>query len=136
MTLKFINNFQNKIYTELKSDPEILKYIKNIHIGSKLEIKYPALIINITKAENKTIANHSVYAVDFTISAYARDANHANLFKISDLIIYKLAKMNKKFDGHIISGIQATDLKFEKAKDLVLNKVIIDYKSYIRQEIK
>ena len=54
--------------------------------------------------------------------------------KLSDLIVGNLSKINRLFGGYMIDGIKANNMQFEKAKDLVLNRLVINYKSFIKKE--
>ena len=54
--------------------------------------------------------------------------------KLSDLIVSNLSKINRLFGGYMIDGIKANNMQFEKAKDLVLNRLVINYKSFIKKE--
>jgi hypothetical protein len=80
------------------------------------------------------VHNIALYEVEFQVSAYAKDQNHQLLVKLSDLIVSNLSKINRLFGGYMIDGIKANNMQFEKAKDLVLNRLVINYKSFIKKE--
>jgi len=135
MSLTFIHDFQNRLYTLLSNDDEIIKSINKIYLGVVQDGKAPFLLITITKAEDLSRHLESIYSVEFQISAYAKDNNHQLLIKLADRIITLLSSAKDNFAGYIIAGIKANDLQFEKAKDLVLNKLIINYKALIKKEV-
>ncbi|GAB4164482.1 MAG: hypothetical protein Tsb006_4080 [Rickettsiaceae bacterium] len=134
MSLTFIHDFQNRIYSSLSADKEIMSIVQKIYIGTTQDGKSPFLLINISKAEDLSLHKVALYTIDFQISAYAKDTNYNLLTKLSDIIIRNLAGINKLFSGYSIEGIKANDICFDKAKDLVLNRLVINYKSFIRKE--
>ena len=134
MSLTFIHDFQNRIYTSLLNDKDIMLVIKKIYIGVIQDGISPFLLINIAKVEDLSVHNVSLYEIEFQVSAYAKDQNHQLLVNISDLIIKNLSTMNRLFGGYKIDGIKANNMQFEKAKDLVLNRLVINYKAFIKSE--
>jgi hypothetical protein len=134
MSLTFIYDFQNRIYSTLLNDKDIMLVIKKIYIGVIQDGISPFLLINIEKVEDLSVHNISLYEVEFQISAYAKDQNHQLLVNVSDLIIKNLSTMNRLFGFYKIEGIKANNMQFEKAKDLVLNRLVINYKAFIKSE--
>ena len=134
MSLTFIHDFQNKIYLSLKEDNNIMALIQKIYIGTIQDGKAPFLVINIIKADDVSVHRNSLYMIEFQILAYAKDTNHELLTEISDKIIDNLLKVNKLFNNYSIEGIKANNIYFDKAKDLVLNRLVINYKSFIRKK--
>jgi len=135
MSLTFIHDFQSRLYTLLFDDQEIMKSINKIYLGVVQDGKAPFVLINILKAEDFLRHLESIYSVEFQISAYAKDNNHQLLIRLADRIVTIVASDNNNFAGYIVAGIKASDLQFEKAKDLVLNKLTINYKALIKKEV-
>ncbi|RTK92290.1 MAG: hypothetical protein EKK61_05275 [Rickettsiales bacterium] len=135
MSLSFVHDFQNKIYSSLTLDSELMNIVKKIYIGTIQDGKTPFLLINIVKADDLSIHKIALYSVEFQILAFAKDTNHSLLVTLSDLIIKNLANMNFLFDDYAIEGIKANNISFDKAKDLVLNRLVINYKSFIRRGV-
>lgn len=136
MSLSFVHDFQNKIYSSLTLDSEIMNIVQKIYIGTIQDGKTPFLLINIVKADDLSIHKISLYSVEFQILAFAKDTNHGLLVTLSDLIIKNLANMNSLFDDYAVEGIKANNISFDKAKDLVLNRLVINYKSFIRRGVQ
>jgi len=134
MSLTFIHDFQNRIYSSLADDQKIMSIVKKVYIGVIQDGVSPFLLINVAKADDLSVHNIALYEVEFQVSAYAKDQNHQLLVKLSDLIVSNLSKINRLFGGYMIDGIKANNMQFEKAKDLVLNRLVINYKSFIKKE--
>ena len=77
----------------------------------------------------------ALYEVEFQISGYAKDTNHDSLVQLSDLVVKNLHNLNVLFGNYSIDGIRANSVVFDKAKDLVLNRLVINCQSLIRQEV-
>lgn len=135
MSLTFIHDFQNRIYTSLLYDEAISNLVKKIYIGTIQDGQSPFLVINITKAEDISVHKVAIYKIEFQITAYAKDKNHILLVTLSDLIIKNLADINAAFSDYCIDGIKANNIIFDKAKDLVLNRLVIHYKALIKKMI-
>ena len=135
MSLIFIHDFQNRLYTLLSKDKEIMKSINKIYLGVVQDGKAPFLLINILKAEDISRHLESIYSIEFQVSVYAKDNNHQLLTKLADRIVSIFASDNNNFSGYIVAGIKANNLQFEKAKDLVLNRLVINYKALIKKEV-
>ncbi len=135
MSLTFIHDFQNQLYKTLYEDSEIKSSVKKIYLGAVQDGKTPFLLITILKAEDFSRHLESIYSVEFRISAYAKDNHHKLLIKLADRVVTLISDSNNNFAGYIIAGIKANNIQFEKAKDLVLNKLTINYKALIKREI-
>lgn len=135
MSLSFVHDFQNKIYSSLTLDTELMNIVKKVYIGTIQDGKTPFLLINIVKADDLSIHKIALYSVEFQIFAFAKDTNHSLLVSLSDLIVKNLANMNSLFDEYSIEGMKANNISFDKAKDLVLNRLVINYKSFIRRGV-
>ena len=135
MSLSFIHDFQNKIYSSLSLDAKIMNIVQKIYIGTIQDGKAPFLLINIVKADDLSIHKNALYSVEFQILAFAKDTNHNLLVSLSDLIIQNLSNINSLFNEYSIEGIKANNISFDKAKDLVLNRLVINYKSFIRRGV-
>ncbi len=135
MSLTFIHNFQNRIYNTLLASDVLKVAIDKIYIGPVQDAKTPFLVINITHAEDNSLHKEALYSVDFQISAYAKDRNFQLLTSVSDACVSSLENINKAFSGYIISGLRANKIDFCKAKDMVRNQLIINYKAFIRKKV-
>ena len=134
MSLVFIHNFQNQLYSILDGNAEIKNSIKKIYFGAVQDGRCPFLLINITKAEDLSRHLEFIYSINFQISAYAKDRNHQLLVNLADKIVKLLANHNISFDDYFIAGIKAKDIEFSKAKDLITNKLTINYSVLIKKE--
>jgi hypothetical protein len=134
MSLTFIHDFQNRIYTTLVNDVDLMLLVKKVYIGASTEAKGPFVLINITKAEDLSIHKIAQYEIDFQISVYAQDLNYGTLAIIADYCVKNLSLMNKLFGGYVIDGLKANSIIFDKAKDLVLNRMVIDCKAFIKRK--
>ena len=112
-----------------------MDFVNKIYFGVVQDGKCPFLLINIVKAEDLSRHLESIYSVEFKISAYAKDHNYQLLVKLADQIVKILAEADSYFAGYVIAGIKANNLQFDKAKDLVLNKLTINYKALIKKEM-
>ena len=63
MSLIFIHDFQNRLYTLLSKDKEIMKSINKIYLGVVQDGKAPFLLINILKAEDISRHLESIYSL-------------------------------------------------------------------------
>ena len=61
--------------------------------------------------------------------------NYQLLTKLADRIVALLAMPINNFSEYMIAGIKANSLQFEKAKDLVLNKLTINCRALIKKEV-
>lgn len=135
MSLTLINNFQNKIYNSLLTDQAIKAVVKKIYIGVTHDAKPPFLLIEITGVTNLSIHKAQIYDVEFEISLYAKDTNHNLLVKLADSITENISKLSNLFNDFTIDGIKANSVVFNRAKDLVLNKLSISYQASISRGI-
>lgn len=134
MSLEIINKFQNQIYQKLMDNNEINTSIKKIYFSAVQDGKCPFLLINIKKIQDLLAQRKQVYSIDFEISIYAKDHNHQSLLSIADKIESILSGAEISFDKFKTAGLQSGEIFFEKAKDLVLNRLVIQYKSLIKRE--
>ena len=134
MSIVFINDFQKQIYRILSDDHEISTSVNKIYFGAVQDGKCPFLLINIQKAEELSLHVDQIYSVEFQISAYAKDHHHKLLISLADRVVSVLSNSEILFDGFNVSGMKANKISFEKARDLVLNKLSMSYKALIRKE--
>ena len=134
MSLTFISEFQNQIYTVLLADEEIKASVKKVYFGAVQDGKCPFLLISIKKAEDLSRHVENIYSIEFQIAAYAKDHHHKLLVSLADKVIKALDKSKIFFAGYKVAGVKANDIRFEKAKDLVLNRLVINYKALIKKE--
>ncbi|MDC0865195.1 DUF3168 domain-containing protein [Rickettsiaceae bacterium] len=134
MSLTFIYNFQNQLCSILDGNNEIRNLVRRIYFGAVQDGGCPFLLINIIKAEDLSRHAEFIYSVDFQISAYARDHNHQLLSTLADKIVKLLANRNINFEGYSVAGIKAKDIEFDKARDLVTNKLTINYSALLQKE--
>ena len=73
MSLTFIHEFQNRLYTLLSNDQEIANSVKKIYFGAVQDAASPCLLIIIIQAEDLSRHMESIYSVEFQIAAYAKD---------------------------------------------------------------
>jgi len=57
------------------------------------------------------------------------------LTRLADEVLRILSGAGRALDGYSISGMQANNIEFDKAQDLVLNKLVINCKALIKQEV-
>ena len=135
MSFVFIYKFQNKLYTLLANDETIAQLVNKIYIGAVQDGKAPFLLVDINEVENLSRSDNAIYQVKFQISAYAKDTNHKLLTRLADEVLRTLSGAGRALDGYSISGMQANNIEFDKAQDLVLNKLVINCKALIKQEV-
>jgi len=133
MSLTFIYEFQNSLYKLLSEDPEISNSVKKIYFGAVQDGVSPCLLIIISRAEDLSRHMESIYSIEFQIAAYAKDHHYQLLIKLADRIITLFLEPTSNFSEYIIAAIKANNFQFEKAKDLVLNKLTINCKALIKQ---
>ena len=134
MSLTFINNFQHHVHSTISNNREIMSVIKKIYFNPVQDGKCPFLIINIKKADDLSRYNAFIYSIDFQILVYAKDQNHRLLAKLADKIVKLLSNNNQdfnRFSTYEIQGIKAGNVEFDRAQDLVINKLTINYKALI-----
>jgi hypothetical protein len=134
MSITFINEFQNQIFKILSTDSQISSKINKIYLGAVQDGKSPFILINIKKTEQLFLHVKHIYSIEFQISAYAKDNHHKLLTILADRIVTLLDGSEILFDDFKVAGMKARSVNFEKAKDLVLNKLCIDYKALIKRE--
>lgn len=134
MSITFINDFQKQIYQILSDDAEISASVSKIYFGAVQDGKCPFLLISIQEAEELSLHVAQIYSVEFQISAYAKDHHHKLLTSLADRVVLVLNNTQILFDDFGVAGIKANKITFEKAKDLVLNKLSISYKALIRRK--
>ena len=133
MSLTFISDFQKYIYKILSENSEINKRVKKIYFGIIQDGKYPAILVDITQADNKSFRDNDIYSIEMQISVFGKDKHHKLLISIGDEIVNALKNAEAFFTKYQILGLNAHNILFSKANDLVLNKLEINYKSMIRQ---
>jgi len=135
VSFSYIQNFQMNIYRLLADDVEIKQKIDKIYLSAVQDAKYPFLLINIVKVENKTLFSRGIYEVDFEISVFARDKSQLILIKLADLIIIRLDIKFFITENYIIAGLKAAQIDFQKSQDLVTTKLLIPYKALIKDVV-
>lgn len=133
MSLIFIHDFQNKLYEALSEDEFLSQNIKKIYMGVVQEADSPSLLIKIQNADLVLESIDAIYSIEFEISAYGKDRNYQILTKIADRVVYIIENIQNHFSNYIIAGVKANKVSFEKAKDLVLNKLAISFKALIKE---
>ncbi len=134
MSITFISDLQKQIYRTLSNTPEISASVNKIYFGAVQDGKCPFLLISIQKAEELSLHVDQVYSVEFQISAYAKDHHHSLLISLADKIVETLNNAEILFESFDVAGMKANKISFEKAKDLVLNKLLISYKALIKRK--
>lgn len=134
MSISFISDFQKQIYRILSNNSEINNSVNKIYFGAVQDGKCPFLLITIQKAEDLSFHVDQIYSVEFQISAYAKDQHHKLLISLADKVLEILNNSEILFEGFDVAGMKANKINFEKAKDLVLNKLSISYKALIKRK--
>ena len=134
MSLIFIYEFQNQLYKLLSEDIEIAKSVKKIYFGAVQDGASPCLLISLVRAEDLSRYTQSIYSVEFQVSAYAKDHHYQLLMQLADRITALFSNADNNFSNYLVAGIKANNLQFDKAKDLVLNKLTINCKALIKKE--
>jgi len=135
MSLKFINDFQLRIYHALADDHAIRSRIDKIYVSIVQDAKYPFLLINFLKVEDCSKTNHAMYNVDFEICVFARDKTQGLLVSIADMIVVKLTPASCVFENYLILGMKNQYIAFDRSQDLVTTKLIVRYKALVQQEL-
>ena len=134
MSITFISDFQKQIYRILSNNSEISNSVNKIYFGEVQDGKCPFLLISIQKAEEVSLHVNHIYSVEFQISAYAKDHHHSLLISLAGNVVKALNNSEILFEGFDVAGMKANKISFEKAKDLVLNKLLISYKALIKRK--
>lgn len=135
MSLTFIQEFQSEIYKCLNSSAIIASIIRKIYIGPVHNTKPPFISINIIRAEDKSFCLKKLYNIDFNISIFTKDKNYNQLLILSDVVTQELEKLKDIIGNYCVLGIKANKIDFVTAKDLVIHKADINYKSCITKRI-
>lgn len=134
MSFAFINDFQNQIFKTLSTDNYISSTVNKIYFGAVQDGRCPFLLINVQQAQEISFHVNQIYSIEFEVLAYAKDHNHKLLLSLADRVIENLSDFKILFNGFRIAGMKANKISFEKAKDLVLNKLSISYKALVIKE--
>lgn len=134
MSIVFISDFQKQIYKILSNNSEISSSVNKIYFGAVQDGRCPFLLISIQKAEELSLHVNQIYSVEFQISAYAKGHHHKLLISLADKVVEILSNSEILFDSFNVAGMKANKISFEKAKDLVLNKLSISYKALIKRK--
>jgi hypothetical protein len=135
MSINFITDFQGRIYDLFMAEPKINSSIKQIYFGPKQDAMPPFVVINIVRIENISLHNLGLMAIDLQMLAYAKDHNHVDLINLSEAMMDSLQNMDSAAEGYYIQSMRLQDVCFDKAKDLMLNRVTINYKTIIKKSI-
>lgn len=133
MSINFINDFQKKIYEFLTQEEAVKNKVDKIYLSTPQDAKYPFLLVNIVKFVDISKFHQQIYEVDFEINIFARDRNHSFLTAIADEISNSLEKTIPHFNNYIIAGMKLTEVKFEQSKDLITNKLNMQYRTLLKK---
>lgn len=134
MSLKFIGDFQLKIYQTLAGDHDIRRSIDKIYVSVVADAKYPFLLINFLKVEDCSKTDQALYNIEFEICAFARDKTQGILVSLADMIVSKLTAAACRFENYLIVGIKSQYIAFDRSQDLVTTKLTVRYKALLKQE--
>lgn len=136
MSLRFIHDFQTRIYHLLAGKNEIRSKIDRIYLSVVQDAKYPFLLISVLGAKNLSKLEQDIYEVEFEISAFARDKTQGLLVRLADEITKVITATECHFAEYIIAGLSLTEVRFIQSQDLVTTKLAIGYRALLKKEIR
>jgi hypothetical protein len=135
MSLNFIYHFQLKIHQTLSASEKLKLSIKEIYLSTIQDGIYPFILINLLKIDDKSKVTQAIYSIDFEICIFSRDKNKKNVLQISDLIAEVILPKNLAFGAYNIAGVKLNNVAFDEARDLVHNKLTMNYKTLLKKEL-
>ncbi len=133
MSLQFINDFQKKIYEFLMQEKSVKNKVDKIYLSVPQDAKYPFLLINVIKSLDISKFHQQIYEIDFEINIFARARNYSSTTSIADEISHSLEKQIPHFNNYTIAGMKLIEVKFEQSKDLITNKLNLQYKALLKK---
>lgn len=133
MSLNFIHDFQRKIHSVLSKNHKIRNQIQNIYLSVVQDGKYPFLLINVQKASDLSRYEEFIFEVDFEICAFSRSHKQSFLLPLANEISACLIPKECKFEQYLVAGLKLIDVNFQKAGDLLSNKLTMNYKALIKR---
>ena len=131
MSLAFLSSLQKKLCEILRSDQNINNIVKTIYFGTVQDIKDNLIIIKILQMQDLSIQRCQMCRVKFDILCYAQDVRL--LYQLLDLIIQAVDDSDPNFDPYYFASIKASNVTFDKARDLVTNRLVINYATLIKR---
>lgn len=135
MFFSYIHQFQMHIFMTLSNNQELMTSIDKIYLSTPHDAKYPFLVINIASSVNLSQKDIPIYEINFEFAIFTRDKTQNTALHIADKISNALAFANANFNNYRIAGMRLSDIKFDKARDLISNKALMSYKVIIKQEV-
>lgn len=133
MSIKFIDQFHRKVYEVLSQNTSIRSQVQNIYLSVSQDGKYPFILIDIVRVNDLTKYDEFIYEIGFEICIFARDKNKGVLLSIANEIANCLTAEVCGFQQYLVAGLKVKSMEFQKAGDLVLNKLTMSYQSLIKK---
>lgn len=133
MSLNFIHDFQRKLHSVLSKNHNVRKQVQNIYLSVVQDGKYPFLLINVQKASDLSRYEEFIYEIDFEICAFSRDHKQSSLLPLANDISTCLTPKECAFEQYLVAGLKLIDISFQKAGDLLSNKLTMNYKALIKK---
>lgn len=135
MSLNFITSFQQEIYKVINDSAEIKASISTIKLGPAFEAQPPAIVIGLRNISNLSTPLKKLYEVDFHIEIYMKNKNYTMLSNMANIVVNHIEKMKKSASTYTIISTRSQKIDFTTAKDLVIHKGTIIFKSSIMPKI-
>lgn len=135
MSISIVENFQKNIYSLLLTDHEIGSSIDKIYLSIVQDAKYPFLLINILKINDRSRFNHGIYEIEFEICLFTNNKSQNILTNLVSKIISKIKQLNIEVEGYVIAGINTGEISIIQSQDLVTTKLSIHYKALLKEKV-
>ena len=127
----FIYNFQLSLYKLLINDNEIKTKINKIYFSVVQDAKCPFLLVNILNVNNISTNVQNIIQLEFEICIFTNDKNRNMALNLASKISDKI--VHHSFEN--VAGIKANKIEFQTSKDLVSNKLVMNYKTLLKSPL-
>ena len=133
MSIKFVDQFHRKIYEILSENKNVRSEVQNIYLSISQDGKYPFILIDIINVNDLSRYDDFIFEIGFEISIFARDRNKGKLLSIANDISTCLTAESCGFQQYLVAGLKVKSLEFQKAGDMLLDKLTMNYQSLIKK---
>ncbi|MGI4752999.1 MAG: hypothetical protein ACRYE8_04680 [Janthinobacterium lividum] len=127
----FIYNFQLSLYKLLINDNDIKTKVNRIYFSIVQDAKYPFLLINILNVNDISTRVQNIMQLEFEICIFTNDKNRNMGLKLASEIEDKI----KYHSFENVAGIKANKIEFQASKDLVSNKLVMNYQTLLKSPL-
>ncbi|WP_395477204.1 hypothetical protein [Rickettsia endosymbiont of Pantilius tunicatus] len=119
------------MYKLLINDNDIKTKVNKIYFSIVQDAKYPFLLINILNVNDISTKVQNIVQLEFEICIFTNDKNRNMALKLASAIEDKI----KHYSFENVAGIKANKIEFQTSKDLVSNKLVMNYQTLLKQKI-